>query len=78
MKDLREKVRAEDAVETIGGLAAMISYVNDVASDADLKQLRDPVGFTLNAIGHEVHRARKSFDRTRRSRWRGRRNGRRT
>lgn len=71
--DRRMLDRAEDAVETIGGLAELISYLNDVAGDVDFKQLRQPVGFTLNAIGHEVGRARKGFDRIRRkSRRRGR------
>ena len=67
MKDLREPlIRTEDAVDTIGGLAEVISYINDVASDADYRQLRGGVGFTLNAIGHEVRRARRGLGRARR------------
>lgn len=65
-KELRKIARTEDAVETMGGLAGLIAYVNDVASDADRRQLRDQVGFALNAIGHELRRARKGLAHLRR------------
>lgn len=49
----------EDAVETTGGLAGLLAYVNEVASPEDWQTQRDNVGFTLNAIGHEVERGRR-------------------
>jgi hypothetical protein len=55
-------MRTEDAVETIGGLVTLLSYVHEVASPADAAMLHNPVGFLLNTMQREVGRARKGTD----------------
>lgn len=54
-------IKAEDAVETIGGLISILSYVHEVASPQDAQALRDPVGYLLNTMHREVRRARSGI-----------------
>ena len=60
MKRALEKT--EEAVETADGLVAMLAYVHDVAPAADHTILHTPIGYTLNAIKHELQRAREGYE----------------
>lgn len=57
----KELMKTEDAVETADGLVSMLSYVHSVAPDGDRPMLHSPIGFTLNAIQHELQRAREGY-----------------
>lgn len=62
--------RTEDAIESIGGLVSVLSYVHVVASAEDAEALRDPIGHLINAVQGEVHRARTGYEGIYRERWR--------
>ncbi|EKF43298.1 hypothetical protein NA8A_04683 [Nitratireductor indicus C115] len=62
----------EDAVETIGGLVTMLSYVHSVSSAEDRESLHNPIGYTLNAVQCQVNRARRGYEGSYASRWKRR------
>jgi hypothetical protein len=58
----KELLKTEDAVETIGGMVTVLTYVHDNASKEDRQALHGSLGYVLNALGHEVRRARKGYE----------------
>lgn len=51
----------EDAVETLSGLLGLLAYLHDTAPEGDWPLIREPVGFLINTMFHELHRARKGY-----------------
>ena len=49
----------EDAVKTVNGLLTILSPLHATMTPEDAIALHDPVGFLLNAMHRELHRARK-------------------
>lgn len=70
MNDIPEELMStEDAVETADGLVSILSYVHETAPDGDRARLRSPIGYTLNALSHELQRARAGYGRLYRRHW---------
>ena len=65
MNDSAEnRVRTEDAVETADGLISALTYLHETAPITDQHMLRSPISAILNAVRHELQRARSVYTRS--------------
>lgn len=58
----RHLFATEAAIEKIGGLLAILSYVHSVASAEDRQQLRDAEGWLLDALDDAVRAGRRGYE----------------